>query len=362
MKLKRLELSKLEIPFRTSFRHSSYERSVTETVLALAESDSSLTGYGEGCPRSYVTGESVESCMNFLKEYREHILRIDNLESLSGWVLNNTSAIDKNPAAWCAIETALLDLLGKCAQKSLEGVVGIPEIAGSFKYSAVLGAATAKIFDSQLNEYVKLALTDFKVKVCGDYETDRRNIDALYGALPSARVRIDANNLWQSVEQAKQYILSLGSKFWAVEEPLKHKDFPSLKRLARDLDCKIILDESFLRIEHLAHIENDPAIWVPNISISKMGGLLRALSIAKHCKESGIKIIIGAQVGETSILTRVALALANIYRDSLLAQEGAFGTYLLTRDITTKPLMFGKYGELRASCAAANGLGIECVL
>jgi len=77
-----------------------------------------------------------------------------------------------------------------------------------------------------------------------------------------------------------------------------------------------------------------------------MGGILRSLAIAEEAKARGIPIIIGAQVGETSILTRAALTVANQYRDILLAQEGAFGTYLLEHDITDASLMFGKGGRL----------------
>ena len=90
-----------------------------------------------------------------------------------------------------------------------------------------------------------------------------------------------------------------------------------------------------------------------------MGGILRSLAIAEEAKARGIPIIIGAQVGETSILTRAALTVANQYRDILLAQEGAFGTYLLKQDITDSPLMFGKRGTLDSQgLSRQSGLGL----
>lgn len=91
-----------------------------------------------------------------------------------------------------------------------------------------------------------------------------------------------------------------------------------------------------------------------------MGGLLRSLSIARKAKTLGIPIIIGAQVGETSILSRSALTIANSYRDILIAQEGAFGTNLLEYDITDQSLMFGKKGILSGVDKwLGNGFGIE---
>ena len=40
-------------------------------------------------------------------------------------------------------------------------------------------------------------------------------------------------------------------------------------------DRRIVLDESFLRIEQLASLRDDPPGWLLNIRVSKMGGLLR---------------------------------------------------------------------------------------
>ncbi len=60
-----------------------------------------------------------------------------------------------------------------------------------------------------------------------------------------------------------------------------------------------------------------------------MGGLLRSLNVAEAARRRGIPIVVGAQVGETSVLTRAALVVARSAGDRLLAQEGAFGTYLL---------------------------------
>ena len=77
-----------------------------------------------------------------------------------------------------------------------------------------------------------------------------------------------------------------------------------------------------------------------------MGGILRSLAIAEKSKALGIPIIIGAHVGETSILTRAALTVVNAYRDIVIAQEGAFGTHLLEWDITENPLMFAAGGKL----------------
>ena len=90
-----------------------------------------------------------------------------------------------------------------------------------------------------------------------------------------------------------------------------------------------------------------------------MGGLIRSLEIASKCYDLGMSFIVGAQVGETSILTRTALSLANLFPDMLYAQEGAFGTYLLTNDIVSSPIMFAYGGILKTEGILNNGLGLE---
>lgn len=358
MRLKSITVTELKIPFKSSFKHASAERSVTGAVIAIAESCDGIVGYGEGCPREYVTGESIASCKAFIAQYSGSILKLHSVESIISWVAQNDELINRNPAAWCAVETALLDLLGKSSAVSIDKLLGLPDIRDPLSYAAVLGVSQAKAFDAQLAQYVCLRMKDFKIKVSGDRKADSRNIKAVQAAVPVARIRIDANNLWSSADEAYEHISALNAQLWAIEEPLAANQYASSKQVGDRLNCKVILDESFQRTEQFQHVESNPSFWIPNIRISKMGGLIRSLLDAKRCRELGMRIIIGSQVGETSLLTRVALSLANANRDILESQEGAFGTYLLERDVTSAPLMFSKDGVLiPPSFGAGLGLG-----
>lgn len=68
-------------------------------------------------------------------------------------------------------------------------------------------------------------------------------------------------------------------------------------------------------------------------------------------------LIVGAHVGETSVLTRAALTVARAARDILVAQEGAFGTHLLLRDVVNPPVMFGPGGMLDAAALTLRRAG-----
>ena len=346
----------IKIPFRESFKHSSFKRSETETILSIVKSKD-ITGHGEGCPRKYVTNETIKSSLLFLNENNTNWLKLNKLEDLINWVALNRTLVDKNPAAFCSLELALLDLIGRINKKSAESIVGLKELDGNFVYTAVLGILSQEQFSSQVQRYSDIGFTDFKIKLSGKFQLDNDNIRHLNTTITNSRIRLDANNLWMNWSSAADYIKRLGFDFLGVEEPLAHGDFEGMQKFSNSTNIPTILDESFLRFEHFKHIKSSPKNWLINLRISKMGGILRSIEIANLAENLGLPLIVGAQVGETSILSRAALSIANHYRDLVIAQEGAFGTYLLEKDITEDPIIFGKGGVLESSSITTNSYG-----
>lgn len=346
-----LVLNQVIIPFKAKFCHASAERSETSSLWVEAISGNGVTGYGESCPRPYVTGETIESARTFFSRYQGELCNeIVNLISLREWMLKHLSEIDVNPAAWCAIELAILDMLAKQEGKTIESFLNLPPLQGSFQYSAVLGDSDFESFRANLEQYLSQGFVDFKLKLSGDLERDQEKIAVMRLCNDSElRVRVDANNLWQNSDEVITYLRALNYPFFAIEEPLQPNSYSELAVIAESLNCKIILDESFLRIEQFTMLRNNPENWLINLRVSKMGGLLRSLAIIESACTLGISLVIGAQVGETSLLTRAGLTAAHAARNDLVAQEGAFGTYLLARDICDPPLMFGRYGLLDTS-------------
>ena len=259
----------------------------------------------------------------------------------------NREGIDENPASWCAVELALLDCWGQGVKQSVEAFLNLQELSGPFQYSAVLGSENIASFQKQAQQFAALDFWDFKVKVSGSIEDDGQKIEFLKNLpIKHLRIRLDANNFWNTSTEVVTYLKSLDYPFFGIEEPVQVGNYEACRQIYLQTGFPIILDESFLRQEQLNLLLTDPKNWMINIRVSKMGGILRSIAIAKEAKARNVPIIIGAQVGETSLLTRAALTVANEYRDILKAQEGAFGTYLLQHDITETPLMFSKGGIL----------------
>lgn len=363
VRIESLDIRQFRVPFRVVFRHASASRSEAANIIVAARGPQGVTGYGEGCPREYVTGETQASATAFIRRHGASIAQqVQDLNGLSAWMQAHREDIDANPAAFCALEIAVLDLMGRTEGRPIEGLLAVSRLGGKFRYSAVLGDSSRRVFSAQADEYLKMGFRDFKVKISGDGERDAGRLRTLASKSRStARIRLDANNLWNEAGEAIRYLKGLRASVFAVEEPLQPGDFAGMRRVSRECGVSVILDESLARIGQIRRFEK-PARWIVNLRVSKMGGIQRSLALASEAVKRGLGLIVGAQVGETSILTRAGLTVMNEHPRALVAAEGAFGTRLLEQDLTEPCLMFGAGGTLNAEAdldMTRSGLGLR---
>ena len=286
---------------------------------------------------------------------------------LRQYVEHASAEIDRHPGAWCAVESALLDLFAREEARTIEDLLGVPEDTKVFSYSAVVGVESGPALSAMIQKYLAAGFRDFKLKLSGEPEADRAKLETFSAQCEGKssdrfRLRLDANNVWGSAAAAaKSQLKQLGGGFDAVEEPLSPRLAAELNELGTELGVAIILDESLCRKEDLALYESLPARWIGNVKVSKLGGILRSLDLIEALRDRGWPIVIGAQVGETSVLTRLGIVAARAAGQALWAHEGAFGTHLLERDPVTPVLQFGPEGRLDLSQQGlqSGGLGLK---
>jgi len=86
-RIRSLELTPLQIPFTVAFRHASADRSETSTLWATVTLDTGVVGYGESCPREYVTGESLATAQAFSTRHSPALgAQVADLPSLRAWM------------------------------------------------------------------------------------------------------------------------------------------------------------------------------------------------------------------------------------------------------------------------------------
>ncbi|MBL8345142.1 MAG: alpha/beta fold hydrolase [Rubrivivax sp.] len=352
----RLHFSELRVPLKTTFRQASAARTHGESLWVEAsrgEHGGEHRGHGEGCPRSYVTGETRESCRKWLMTWQASIeAECTGLEALRGWMSTHRADVDASPSAFCAIELALLDLFARERGESVEALLGLPAPGGPHRYSAILGNDASWKTRFLIDQYCMLGLTDFKVKLEGDLELDQGKLRSIaeltrWHGVGTYRVRADANNLWaDEPERALQHVRALDFELFGLEEPVTPRDVASHARLSVELGIPIILDESLCTLADLERYDGQRGRYIANLKVSRVGGVLRALELVEALRQRGWPIIIGAHVGETSVLTRAAMLVAAAAGDLLTAQEGAFGSRLIEREPASPSLKWGRGGVL----------------
>jgi pimeloyl-ACP methyl ester carboxylesterase len=251
---------------------------------------------------------------------------------------------------------AYLDLFAKEADCTVENLLSLMDYKLSGRYTAVLGDDKKWTYTVLADKYLIRGLTDYKIKLSGKIDRDLEKIDILENLcrqhqVKDIRIRLDANNLWKDqCDEAIDYINTLGpTRLFAVEEPVAAKNISELSKISTTTGLPIILDESLCTVDDLKCFAKVPGQFIANIKISRVGGILRALMLIDEIKKVGWPIIIGCHVGETSLLTRAAFIAASAAGDSLIAQEGAFGDYLIGREPVEPMLKFGRHGLLDLS-------------
>jgi len=312
-------------------------------------------GLGEGCPRHYVTGETVETAINFLQRHASLILReAVNVESLRRWLRANRAEVDRHPSAFCALEMALLGLFARRAGVTVEDIVGSPQLKDPLPVTAVYGSSSSLAFNLQRWRFGRAGMHDAKLKLTGD----RRDGARARGLARRGPLRLDANNLWPDARSA---IVGLGPAIpyaWAVEEPVAPRDWAGMLAVARASGLAIVLDESFTAPGDLAATP-EGARWIANVRVSKLGGVLRTLDAIDTLRRKGCGVIVGAQVGETSLLARAGLLAAAAAGPDLAGFEGAYGTHLLAYDVVQPSLTFDSRGKIALPSLVSPGWGLD---
>jgi L-alanine-DL-glutamate epimerase-like enolase superfamily enzyme len=347
-----INISSLRLPLKTSFKQASSIRNHGESIWVSA-TRGNITGLGEGCPRDYVTGENIESCLKWA-DSKKIMLEKEcvNFLALTKYQESNEKEIDQNPAAWCGIETALLDLFAREQQINVEQLLGLNSPTALYQYSAILGDSNRSKFKQLLTQYLKLGFADFKIKLNGDLQLDKQKLEILQEYCKKAKnenykIRLDANNLWSgNTSAAIKHLSQLTIPFLGIEEPVEPKNPLALQKISTALNASVILDESLCSLSDLNSYDGLQGKFIANIKVSRVGGVLRGLKMIAALKKRNWQIIIGAHVGETSVMTRAGMCLAQAANKNLIAHEGGFGLILLENEPVTPTLMFGAKGQL----------------
>jgi L-alanine-DL-glutamate epimerase-like enolase superfamily enzyme len=359
MIIKKLDIWHLKLGFQSSIKHSLATHTGSDNLVLRVTTAGAIMGYGEGVPRDFVTGEVLGDSLAFLQDVLAPELLARKFHSPQGLVialddLYKQTQAQRYPAAFCALETALLDAAGRSWGLPVSELIG-PKLRQSVVYSAVIPMMSPEQM-SQIFNLIKMNHMRFvKLKVGTD--TDLETLKIAREQLGyEVDIRVDANSAWSPSEAIQRLKEMEPYRISAVEQPVAKADFIGLKQVREGVQIPVIADESLCNEEDARRLIDLEACQIFNIRLSKCGGLGTATRIRRMAEEAGILCQLGCHVGETSILSAAGRHFA-LTVPHLSFVEGSFSPFLLVKDVVAQPVMFASGGV--AYELPGPGLGIE---
>lgn len=362
----------VHIPFRKAVKHASHARTDTESLVVRCRLDNGTVGWGEGLPREYVTGESIDDAWQLLQAAEFNPLATawttipETIASVDRFRLTPPVADDRGcfgNSVRCAVELSVLDAVCRSEGVPLSSITAmLPETMAirasqnRVRYSFVFTATSAY---RQIQRALMLRLFGFqsaKVKTGVEGLDDRAMLKRLRFLLGrSFDLRLDANEAWtcDNLESKLAPLVPFGVT--SVEQPVPHEQVDGLARLRGKVGVPLMLDESLCsQVDARRAIERGTCDLF-NIRLSKCGGLLNSLRLAALAHQAGLGYQLGCQVGETGILSAAGRHFATSV-SGIRYLEGSFDRFLVRERLTVEDITFGVGGF--APALTGPGLGV----
>jgi muconate cycloisomerase len=322
------------VPFRFAFRHAGARRTMNETLFIAVETDRGHTGYGECIPRSYLTGETIESCLKTLQEVLVPQLvelrftaesRPD--EPLRSLYESSDSA--RALAAYGALDIAVFDAWARHFSIPMTRMFGAGAMPDPklWDLTAPIGLgmpiwATSTFFRRQ-------GFRRFKIKIQSPSDVTRiARMREVLG--PGVPILVDANGSLETATAAAD--LTAFGPFGVVlcEEPIAARSFRELVELEQTSGMPLMADESLCTLADADAITTAGGIRWWNLRLAKNGGFTGVMTLAQKARQGGVQVQLGALVGETSLLNAASATILPILRPTFA--ESSFPRWLLRHD------------------------------
>lgn len=360
MKITELSIRRLQIPLKTTFSQANNTTSTSDSMILSLRTEKGILGFGESCPRPYVTGEDPSTVIEDIRTVQATLMGQDfqDLEQLKTFICAEL-ADTMRPAALCALELALLDAWGKHYDQSVLDLLG-GEYRDNYQYSAVLPMASMPTTEKLLHLFRQIGFREVKLKIDSDLALTQNKmalVKQIMGA--STTIRLDVNCAWDLPTALDQIPILIEAGATNFEQIFAADQLDQLQQITETFgsQARIAVDEGLNGPDSAQRLIDEGICNQFNLKISKHGGLLATLEICRLAKKHSIGVQLGAHFGETSLLTSAGIIIASLVEE-LSSLEGAFGTHLLDYDITDSPLQFGRNGSVSQVQSQLNGFGL----
>lgn len=370
MKVAAITAYHVRIPLKRAIQHASHTRTATDNLIVRCVLDNGVEGFGEGVPRAYVTGETIDTAFALLRRSDlagqlqpcpDFAAAVALAERLQLAPVPGDDRRCQGNATRCAWELALLDAYGKRFGAPLSAATRLaaPDLfqpRGEVRYSGVITSARAglklRLAAWRLRVY---GFRQIKVKVGITGYDDVHRLRVIRRRLGNADLRVDANEAWAPDEVVARIRALEPFGITAVEQPVPHVHADALASVRKQVRVPIMHDESLCGLIDAERAVRHGTCDLFNLRLSKCGGFLPSLRLAQFAARHGLGYQLGCQVGETALLSAAGRHFATSVKD-LRYLEGSYDRHLVREALGTADLTFGWGGK--APALPGPGLGV----
>jgi o-succinylbenzoate synthase len=282
-------------------------RSERAAVLVEVRSERGAIGLGEAAPLPGMSTDTLAEVEPAIAAFARRA-PID----VAGGDAARTLVAAAPPAVRFALETALLDALGREHRVSLAALLCVPAGAAPAAHAgADRRAPLAAVVDdpAAARRAFAAGIRCFKIKLFADDPVDR--VFAIAAVTPGARLRIDANRSWPHRDVVGRLAALASLPIEYVEEPCRDAH----RLLAGPLPCRLALDESLPELgpDDLVAALRSPQLAAVILKPTVLGGVSAAVALARLARSFGVAAVashaLEGPIG-TAACAELALALA----------------------------------------------------
>ncbi len=338
MTLFKVSTEPLDLPLKHTFTISRGSREVAENILIRLEADG-ITGIGEAAP-NHRYNETRESALSFLNNIGSYETRkpfdVDALVSH----MNDKS--DGEYAAKAGLEMALYDWIGKKLRMPIYRLLQAPGATGP-RTTFTIGIDEPEVISEKVREAEAYPLLKVKLGTDNDKEIIRTIRD-----VSSKPVLVDANERWESVDQAMEMLRYLENyNVFLVEQPMPASCKKEMMILRRKSSIPLFADESLTGRESLDEIAMQ--FHGINIKLMKTGAISTSLRLLHRARMKGLKIMTGCMVESTIADTASAVV-------AMWADYADLDGHMLIKNNPCKGLIINPEGNVKLRDEPGLGL------
>jgi len=297
--IERIDFWPVDIPLTDPFVVATGSRTTAENLFIRITLSNGTQGYGEAAPFPEVGGDTRTSCLAALPRLGRTMLGypIDQFKGIAKRLQEEAPA---EPAARCAIETAMIDAHCRALDLPMWAVWGGADVRER-ETDITIPIGTLEKTLMLARDWYARGFRLFKMKIGRDVDLDVRRLEAIHRELAGVTFIGDGNQGFSRDECLAfvREVTRFGGKLLLLEQPVAREDLDGLAAIRRETGIPVAADESVRSLPDARRVIEQRAADYINIKIMKTG-VMEAREIAMYTLASGLKLMIGGML-ETRI-------------------------------------------------------------